>query len=76
MSHDRDWVEPSEIVLENSQEMVQVPASAYRRVLDLFENGLRQGAEVDEPEGERWLGLSDTLAKRLARDLRGETNDG
>lgn len=29
-------------------------------------NGVRQGAETDEPEGARYIFLSDTLANRMA----------
>lgn len=72
MSHDRKWVGVNDLDAKSPEEIVQVPAWAYRNTLDLLENGLRTGAEVDEPEGERILSMSDTLAKKLASALRGE----
>jgi hypothetical protein len=41
-------------------------------VVDILENAPRQGAEVDEPEGSRYIKISDTLAHYFA-DLLTET---
>jgi hypothetical protein len=35
-----------------------------------LDNSSRLGAEKDEPEGSRWIQLSDTLAREFAADLR------
>jgi hypothetical protein len=45
------------------------------KVADGLDNAERVGAEKDEPEGSRWIQMSDTLAKIIARGLRGEDKD-
>ena len=67
------WVEVSDEELARlSAETVRVPRLALEQVLNLLEHGARTGEAVDEPEGVRVVSLSDTLARRLARQLRGE----
>lgn len=39
-------------------------------VADALDSAKRMGADVDEPEGERYIQLSDTLARELAGRLR------
>lgn len=36
----------------------------------LLETSMRLGAETDTPEGARWIQISDTLANRIAAELR------
>lgn len=50
---------------------VVVPATALMAVLDVLENCPRVGDPTDVPEGSRRIGLSDTLARRMAKELRG-----
>lgn len=38
---------------------------------DLLDGAPRMGAETDEPEGRRWVQLSDTLARHWSEKLRG-----
>ena len=40
------------------------------KLIGLLENAPRMGAEIDSPEGERYIQISDTLAKELAEELR------
>jgi hypothetical protein len=47
-----------------------------REIADLLDAAPRLGAATDEPEGARWIQLSDTLATKLAKHLRGERPDG
>ena len=39
-------------------------------IADALESAPRQGAAVDNPEGVRYSLFSDTLLRRMARDLR------
>ncbi len=39
-------------------------------ILYLLEYSPRMGSEEDNPEGTRYIQISDTLAKRLTTDLR------
>lgn len=50
--------------------MTTATPNAYTRVLDLLEGSRRNGSATDEPEGTRYIAISDTMAARLANDLR------
>ena len=39
-------------------------------IADALDGAIRQGSAVDQPEGSRYAVLSDTVLKRMARDLR------
>lgn len=39
-----------------------------------FDNASRFGSEEDVPEGERYIVMSDTLARQIATELREYTN--
>ena len=39
-------------------------------IIEVLETAPRMGAEADEPEGARYIQISDTLAMSLAGDLR------
>ena len=41
-------------------------------LIDLFENAPRSGWEKDEPEGQRYIIISDVLAKKIASELKRE----
>ena len=47
----------------NIREMVE-------HVATVLEEAPRLGLEIDEPEGHRWIQMSDTLAKELSTGLR------
>ena len=38
-------------------------------VINILENGERVGSERDEPEGSRYIKISDTLARKMAESL-------
>lgn len=37
---------------------------------DALDDTVREGADVDEPEGARWITFSDTLARQISARLR------
>ena len=39
-------------------------------IIDALEGAPRQGADVDDPEGARYVVFSDTAIKRITRELR------
>jgi len=41
-----------------------------REIADALERAPRQGAAVDEPEGSRFVVISDTALTKLTRELR------
>lgn len=43
-----------------------------KAVADHLDSGVRDGAAIDEPQGARTITLTDTFARQLARNLRGE----
>ncbi len=40
------------------------------KVLEVLENAPRRGAETDEPEGARYIQISDTLANELSASVK------
>ena len=46
-----------------------------RRAITVLRDAPRQGADRDEPEGSRYIQISDTLANELADQLRGLITD-
>ena len=40
------------------------------KIIDDLDRAPRRGAETDEPEGARFIQISDTAAKELSRELR------
>lgn len=47
-----------------------MPAITIQDVIDVLKNAPRQGSANDEPEGSRYIILSDTLVKELIKTLR------
>jgi hypothetical protein len=39
-------------------------------IILILENALRMGAEIDDPEGVRYIQLSDTLAQKIISTLK------
>jgi hypothetical protein len=39
-------------------------------IIEILKNAHRHGAEKDEPEGARYIVISDTLANRLVKELK------
>lgn len=44
--------------------------SVLQQTADVLDSTERFGEDVDEPEGARWIKISDTCAKKLAVTLR------
>ena len=47
-----------------------MPVVTIQDVIDALKNAGRQGSAKDEPEGSRYITLSDTLVKELIKALR------
>jgi hypothetical protein len=41
-----------------------------REIIDGLESAPRQGAAVDDPEGSRYVAISETALNRIVRELR------
>ena len=57
--------------LRDEREGVDSLRSLLVEFVNALDNARRFGAERDEPEGARYVQISDTLAKRLSRVIRG-----
>ena len=52
-----------------------MPQERLERVADALDQAVRQGAAEDNPEGTRYIVISDTLAKKMASDIRKALDD-
>ena len=44
--------------------------AVLKKISELLDNAKRYGTEKDEPEGSRYIQISDTLARQLSEDLK------
>jgi len=45
-----------------------------QKIIDLLEKAPRMGTDKDEPEGTRYIQISDTLAKEIVAQLKEESS--
>jgi len=54
---------------DKENQLKQTLRNELNYLINLFENADRMGGEKDEPEGTRYIQISDTLASELVKEL-------
>jgi hypothetical protein len=64
-----------DVVIEQLQAKLQRLQSTNHHIAAMLSSAERAGSEMDRPEGTRYITLSDTLARQIAKELTAEDDE-
>ena len=71
----RDELRNQRAEIERLHAKLQRLQSTNHHIANMLSNAERAGGEMDRPEGARYITLSDTLARQIAKELTAEDEE-